>query len=198
MLIAAKIKYLTAEQVEAVINNAGSLRNKALLFLIYNCALRRSEVRLLIRDDYDKEHGVLCVTRLKKKTPRVHEIVLWNSTKGLLDKYLKSRKDHNDALFLSRKRGDALNYKAVYHIFKNAARKARITMRGHKLPGPHSLRHSFAVHSMNMGMPVELIKDHLAHESINTTLVYAQVMTTVKLRWAKRQEASHHFAKLGT
>lgn len=191
-----RIKYLTAEQVEDLIGGAGSLRDKALLFLIYNCALRRSEVRYLIRDDYDKTKGVISVTRAKKKTDTVHEIVLWGQTKALLDKYLKTRKDHYDALFLSRKRGDALNPKGVYHVFKAAAKKARIFVRGHEVPSPHSLRHAFAVHAMNMGMPVEIIKDHLAHESIDTTLSYAQVMTTVKLRWAKRQEASHHFAKL--
>lgn len=195
-LTSAKIKYLTVEQVEALVNNAGSLRNKALLFSIYNCALRRSEIRLLIRDDYDKSRGVLNVTRMKKRTPYSHDIVLWGSTKTLLDRYLKNRKDHKDALFLSRKRGDALHYKAIYHIFKTAAKRAKISLGGRL--GPHSLRHSFAVHAMNMGMPIELIKDHLAHESINTTLVYAQVMTTVKLRWARRQEASHHFARLGT
>lgn len=189
--LSPKIKYLSVEQVESLVGFAGSVRDTALLFLVYNCALRRSEVQYLIRDDYNPDRGILSVTRSKKGGAYVHEIVLWAETKSLLNQYLKSRKDHHDALFLSRKNGDAVGPQGVYYIFQRAAKKARIAAKS-----PHSLRHSFAVHSMNMGMPAELIKEHLAHESIDTTLSYARVMTTVKLRWAKRQEASHHFAKI--
>jgi integrase/recombinase XerD len=193
--------YFEPEEVEAVLRSAPRLRDKALLAVVYQCALRRGEVAFLRRDDYNPGRGMLKVTRLKKDGAFTHEIALWRRTKQLLNKYLASRRDHFDALFLSRKGGDSVGGHAVYRIFRNAAEKAGMAVRqprdgrGLRHPSPHRLRHSFAVHSMNFGARIEDVQEHLGHSSINSTLVYARVLNPRKKRIALLTEASHHFAK---
>jgi integrase len=197
---APEVLYFEPEEVESVLRSAGKLRDKALLAVIYQCALRRGEVALLRRDDYRPDRGFLRVTRLKKDGCFSHEIALWRRTKHILNQYLASRKDHFDALFLSRKGNDSIGGHAVYRIFRDAAEKAgvkveqRADRRGLRHPSPHRLRHSFAVHSMNFGARIEDVQEHLGHDSINSTLVYARVLNPRKKRNALLTEMSHCFA----
>lgn len=198
------VKYLEQQEVAAIIESAESKRDKAMLAVIYQCGLRRAEVGLLLRDDYNRPRSMLRVTRLKKRDSYWHELVLWASTKRLLDQYLKQReedKDYNDALFPSRKGGMPISHAGVYWAFVKAAEKAGVRIkdkpdeRGNRHPSPHRLRHSIAVHQMNCGIDIVDIQEHLAHAKIETTLVYARIMTPRKKRNAMLMQASHHFAK---
>jgi integrase/recombinase XerD len=196
------IKYLEPDEVEAIIGAAESPRDKAMLAILYVCGLRRGEVQFLVRDDYNATRGLLRVTRLKKRDSYWHEIPLWTKAKTLLNAYLKTRTDHHDALFLGRKGGQSLAPQGVYYVFLEAVKKAGIRItdktdgRGNRHPSPHRFRHSIAVHQMNCGIDIADIQEHLAHSSINTTIVYARVLTPRKKRNAMLMQASHHFAKL--
>jgi len=196
------IKYLEPDEVEAIIEAADSVRDKAMLAIMYVCGLRRGEIQFLVRDDYNVARGLLRVTRLKKRDSYWHEIPLWTRAKTLLNEYLKTRTDHNDALFLGRKGDQALAPQGVYYVFVEAAKKAGVRIRdvadgrGNRHPSPHRFRHSIAVHQMNCGINIADIQEHLAHASINTTMIYARVLTPRKKRNAMLMQASHHFAKL--
>lgn len=198
---ALDIKYFEPEEVTALIEAAETTRDKAMLAVAYNCALRRCEIGLLLRDDYNRPRSLLRVTRLKKRESYWHEIPLWLPTKKLLEAYLKEREDHFDALFLSRKGGEAVGRSAVYWAVVNAAEKAGIKVkdkpdgRGNRHPSPHRIRHSIAVHQMNCGMRIEDVQEHLAHSSITTTQIYARVLTPRKKRNAIVMQTSHHFAR---
>lgn len=187
------VKYLSAEQVASVIEAAGGLRNKALLAAVYQCGLRRGEVELLERDSFSRNrgHGVMKVTRIKKDGFYVQEIPLWRRTTTLLAEYIDSRTDHMDPLFLSHKLV-AMTGQAVYYVFRNAAIRAGLP---EDLLHPHVLRHSIAVHLMNMGVDLADVQEHLGHDSIDSTLVYARVLNPRKRRNALLSEVSHHFAK---
>lgn len=195
------IKYFEAEEIEAILAAARSVRDKALIYLVYQCGLRRGEVQFLTRHDYNAPRSMLRVTRLKKRSSFWHEVVLWTQTKKLLNEYLSTRKDHNDALFLAQ-RGDApIGPDGVYFILRYAAERAGIELtekdeRGNRHPSPHRLRHSIAVHQTNCGIPIEDIMEHLAHSSIATTMVYARVLTPRKKRNAMLMQASHCFARV--
>jgi site-specific recombinase XerD len=48
---------------------------------------------------------------------------------------------------------------------------------------------------MNFGARLEDVQEHLGHDSIQSTLVYAKVLTPRKKRLALLTEVSHHFPK---
>jgi len=45
---------------------------------------------------------------------------------------------------------------------------------------PHCLRHTFATHLLNAGVPLEILKELLGHHSLQQTLRYAQLYETTK------------------
>lgn len=197
-----QVKYCEPEQIEKILEATNSIRDKALLALVYQCGLRRSEVQLLSRNDYFPSRGMLRVLRRKKRETYWHEMVLWGRTKKLLNDYLKTRLDHFDALFLNESKlaGQPVGPQAVYYIFRDAAERAGVQPqgkkdgRGNRHLAPHVLRHSIAVGMMNCGIPVEVIMEHLAHAKLETTLIYARCLTPVKKRAAMMMESSHSFA----
>lgn len=188
------VSYLTPSQVKAVIQEAGSLRDRALLAIMYQCGLRRGEVRYLRRRDWDPDKsvkGVLTVWRLKHgEGIEPKEKPVWGRTRKLLEAYLSSRDDDHEALFLGK--NGPLGPQAVYCIFKAVAEKAGLP------PGlrhPHVLRHSIATHHANMGTDFGDIANLLDHKDMSSTMRYAQVLTPRKEDLAMRSECNHHFAK---
>ena len=189
-----RVNFLSRPEVERVISSTETVRNKALLSLIYQLGLRRGEVRFLRRRDFrenSSRYGSIVVWRLKRGDLMPNESPLWKRTSDLLKAYLRTRMDDSDALFLSQK-GLPLGPQAVYYIFKRAATKAGIDRsRRH----PHSLRHSIATHHSNMGTNIEDIMDLLGHKSVNSTMIYAQVLNPRKEEITIRSENSQSFAR---
>jgi integrase/recombinase XerD len=191
----ADIKYLTPEQVRAVIRAARTRRDRAMLAVMYNCGLRRSEVQLLTRDCFMRRKGtsgVLKVTRLKKDGHYVQEIPLWRRTSRLLRRYLRRRPDSNDALFLSRK-GGPVTGQCAYYVYKKAASRARIPE--DRVGKTHAMRHSIATHMIGMGLDLADVQNLLAHDDLNSTIVYARMTNPRMTRNALLMETSHHVAK---
>jgi integrase/recombinase XerD len=189
------IKYLTPEQVTNVIRACRNRRDRAMMAVMYECGLRRSEIGLLTRDSFVERSGtsgIMRVIRLKKKFPYVQEIPLWRRTTRLLKRYLRRRRDSSDALFLSRK-GGPVTGQAAYYVYRKAARRARLPedRRGKT----HAMRHSIATHMIAMGLDLADVQEHLGHHDINTTLVYARMTNPRKVRNTLLSEVSHHFAK---
>lgn len=194
-LVPRQIKYLTPQQVRAVIRSCRRRRDRAMLAVMYNCGLRRSEVGLLTRDCFVRRagtSGVLRVTRLKKAGTYQQEIPLWRRTSRLIRRYLRIRRDESDALFLSRK-GGPVSGQCAYYVYKRAATRARIP--ADRAGKTHALRHSIATHMIGMGLDLADVQDHLGHDDINTTLVYAKMTNPRKTRNALLAEVSHHVAK---
>ena len=59
----------------------------------------------------------------------------------------------------------------VYRVVERLGEKAAIPFPVH----PHLLRHSGAKHLRRKGMPLEVLKEILGHESYDTTLIYGGV-----------------------
>ncbi len=150
------------------------LRDRAMLELLFSTGLRVSELCSLDTD--------LDLTRdsfpIRGKGDKVRVVFLSDVAKDAVRTYLKSRKDMQEALFVSVPRNKSvkkdptrLTPRSVELMIKTYAAKAGIT----KKVTPHVMRHSFATDLLNNGADIRSVQQLLGHASINTTQIYTHV-----------------------
>ncbi len=146
-----------------------TLRDLAMLELLYSSGLRLAELVSLNLDDIDFEERIVRVTGKGAKTRVVP--VGGKACQALRD-WLAVRpvQARETALFTSL-RGRRLGARAVQHRVRQRAR-----LRG--LPGrlhPHTLRHSFASHLLESSGDLRAVQELLGHADISTTQVYTHL-----------------------
>ncbi len=148
-----------------------SLRDKAMLELLFSTGLRVSELCSL-NSDLDLSQDSFSV---RGKGDKVRVVFLSPTAKGAVSAYLKARKDMEEALFVNIPLGKAdpsrLTPRSIERIIKMYATKAGIT----KKVTPHVLRHSFATDLLNNGADIRSVQQLLGHASINTTQIYTHI-----------------------
>jgi len=161
-------RYLTQPELIAFFAAISSPRDRALFALIYHCGLRVGETALLARRDLDLDRGRVLVRRLKGG--RWSEQPLFAGTRDLLATYLASQSADAAAPLFPGRRGP-LGRRQIQTLF-TAYRDAA------GLPPHytcHSLRHSIATHLLDAGMHLEFVQDHLGHQDIRSTTLYARI-----------------------
>lgn len=151
-----------------------SLRDKAILELLFSTGLRVSELCAL-NSDIDLTRDDLSV---RGKGDKVRVVFISDAAKAAVKNYLKVRKDMEEALFVNIPRGAAnkrspsrLTPRSIELLIKTYAAKAGIT----KKVTPHVLRHSFATDLLSNGADLRSVQALLGHASINTTQIYTHV-----------------------
>src|SRR3989344_1520022 len=150
-----------------------SLRDKAILELLFSTGLRVSELCSLT-NDIDFSPGEFSV---RGKGSKVRVVFVSEGARAALNKYLKARKDMNDALFvqvgkeINSKEPAPLTRRSVERIVKHYAAKAGI---GKKVT-PHVIRHSFATDLLSNGADLRSVQAMLGHANIATTQIYTHV-----------------------
>lgn len=160
---------LTIEELEIVRESCKSLRERALVEVMYSTGCRLSEVTgMRISQIDDKDFSIRVIGKGNK------ERVVYLSFKAMyhLKKYLNSRKDELDFLFVTSRRPirdmtNAAIQKEIDHIEKRAGLKKPLT--------PHVFRHSFAQLATDAGIDLADLQQLLGHENPSTTLTYAKV-----------------------
>jgi integrase/recombinase XerD len=157
-----------------------SMRNAALLELLYGTGARISEAVGLDVDDLDVESGAV---RLLGKGSKQRIVPLGSYAKAACGAYLTRARPSlaavgrsSPAVFLNA-RGSRLSRQSAWTVLKRAAAKAGVT----SAVSPHTLRHSFATHLLDGGADVRVVQELLGHASVTTTQVYTMV-TVDRLR----------------
>ena len=103
-------------------------------------------------------------------------------TKLHLQQYLDSRKDENEALFVSlREPGKRITIGGIESRLRKMGQKLEINK-----VHPHKFRRTLATMAIDKGMPIEQLQRLLGHQRIDTTLQYAMVkQSNVKLAHKK-------------
>ncbi|MEK7614118.1 MAG: site-specific tyrosine recombinase/integron integrase [Patescibacteria group bacterium] len=159
-----------------------SLRDKAMLELLFSTGLRVSELCSLPRDlDLKKDEF-----SIRGKGEKVRVVFLSDSAKDAVKKYLGKRSDMDDALFVNVGRiprpdlepkflrsglGIRLTPRSVERIVAHYAIKAGIS----KKVTPHIIRHQFATDLLSNGADIRSVQIMLGHSSISTTQIYTHV-----------------------
>jgi site-specific recombinase XerD len=137
-----------------------SLRNRALLEVLYSCGLRSAEVVGLDLADVDLDREALHVRGKggKDRVVPLGEHAAWRLGSYLRDARPRLAAGACDAVFLSA-RGRRLDTSTVRRL----------------LPNPHRLRHAYATHLLEGGADLRTIQELLGHSSLSTTQIYSHV-----------------------
>lgn len=154
-------------------SNEKSLRDYAILQLLFSTGLRLSELCSLTRDINLNTDEL----SIKGKGGKVRVVFISDEAKKSLREYLKERKDMDEPLFVkvSKEKGNGENSgltpRSVERIVKTSAIKAGIS----KKVTPHIIRHCFATDLLSNGADLRSVQAMLGHSNISTTQIYTHV-----------------------
>ena len=166
-----------------------SIRDKAMLELLYATGIRVSELINLTVSDVNLSIGIIHLTESKKE--RI--IPLYPAAVKSIANYLVNVRpaivadDREDKLFTNMT-GSPMTRQGFWKIIKHYADSAGIK----KDITPHTLRHSFAAHLLENGANLSDIKEMLGHADISSTQIYAQMM---KNKYAAAYSRFHPLAR---
>lgn len=186
-------KSMSLDEVLALLDGAGgdaptdgplTLRNRALLELLYSTGARISEAVGLDIDDVDT-HARSVLLRGKGGKQRL--VPVGRPAIAAFDAYLvRGRPDLArrgrgiPAIFLNA-RGGRLSRQSAWQVLQDAAERAGISA----AVSPHTLRHSFATHLLDGGADVRVVQELLGHASVTTTQIYTLVtVNALREVWA--------------
>lgn len=163
-----------------------SMRDKAILELLFSTGLRVSELASLTIDTVDLKRDEFSV---RGKGGKVRVVFLTGTAKDAVKAYLEKRGDAGEALFIAHstigkpkegKKGpgkvitvstEPLTTRSIENIVKHYAIKAGIS----KKVTPHVIRHSFATDLLSNGADLRSVQAMLGHSNISTTQIYTHV-----------------------
>ncbi len=178
-----QVTFLTYEEIGRMIasipsdNKDQSLRDKAIIELLFSSGLRVSELVQLNRDHINTKRREFMV---RGKGQKDRPIFLSTTAAQHIDAYLASRSDSLAPLFLNYSRNNTIsnsgNYRrltsrSIQRIINKYARLAGIT----KHVSPHTMRHSFATDLLMNGADLRSVQSMLGHSNISTTQIYTHV-----------------------
>jgi integrase len=164
-------KYLTQDELRKFFNAITAPRDRALFAVIYHYGLRVDEATALTVDDLDVKNHRLRIRRPNNGVGG--EKPLWRHTAKLFRAYMRVRRDVSPYLFTGQE--GALKKRQMQNLFADYCRLAGITGRS-----IHALRHSIAVHLLEVGRGIEYVADHLGHRNIQNTRIYAQITNPLR------------------
>ncbi len=172
-------KALSIEEIDLLldipIKNAFSVRNKAILELLYASGLRVSELVNLKIGDIDFE---MALVRTMGKGRKERIVPLGDYALKALYIYIYEYRNQllikgwNEYLFINN-HGTNLTRQAIFKMIQSLAKEKGIETSF----SPHTLRHSFATHLLQNGANLRDIQEMLGHSSLSTTQIYTHVST---------------------
>ncbi len=178
--------YLERDQIDALfagLPTSGqlALRDHALLLFLYNTGARAQEAADLRARDLHLEEPARALLHGKGGKHRCTP--LWPRTASLLSQLLNTRPQPpspDQPAFASR-RGTPLTRFGIHKLVRRHTRNLPRSL-GHDRQSisPHVIRHTTAVHLLEAGVELNVIRAWLGHASIDTTNRYAEITTRTK------------------
>ncbi len=175
---------ITSEELQKLLaspngSDLKSLRDKAILELLFSTGLRVTELCSLSRDINLNSDEL----SIRGKGGKVRVVFISEEARNAVKTYLSKRKDMDSALFVRVGRDDKnsskkqiqvdshLNRHSIERIVRHYATKTGIS----KKVTPHVIRHVFATDLLSNGADLRSVQALLGHSSIVTTQIYTHV-----------------------
>jgi site-specific recombinase XerD len=179
--------YLERDEISSLLKQLPSegryaLRERALFMFLYNTGARAQEVADLRAEDLELDASPR--VRLHGKGDKWRTCPLWQQTADLLTTLIAhadAKDGSGNAVFTSHT-GKPLTRFGIYKIVRRHTdsfrRDSKTTKRRHI--SPHIFRHTAAMHLLESGVEVNVIRNWLGHVSLETTNRYAEITTRMK------------------
>ncbi|MBX9951471.1 MAG: site-specific integrase [Candidatus Obscuribacterales bacterium] len=178
--------FLEKEEVNQMLRNASAakqsklaFRDNVLLLFMYNTGARVQEVTDLKVEQLELD---ALRVRLHGKGGKWRMCPLWKETAAALQKLIgEPARASGDPVFLSNT-GKQLTRFGIYKLVrKHTQRISKTRSNGSfKAVSPHTIRHSTAIHLLESGVEVNVIRGWLGHVSLDTTNRYAEINMRMK------------------
>jgi len=166
-------RFLTMEEVKHMIAASGKNRRDSMVIkCLFYLGLRNSELQKLHVDDIDFINRTVKIVQGKGNKDRYVPIP---SRRFAAELRKQSGKQTSGLLIGGRGTNNMLSDRHIRRIVKKYAIGAGI--RKPEDVHPHTLRHSYATHLQNQGLPLNAIQQILGHENIETTTIYLHLGT---------------------
>jgi len=154
-----------------------SLRDRAILEVLYGCGLRVSELCALKRADVVADGELL---RIFGKGSKERLVPIGGAAGRALVRYFEgsresfSRGDLSETHVFVTRFGKPFTRQGIFKIIRERATAVGISA---DRISPHVLRHCFASHMLSRGADIRAIQELLGHADIGTTQIYTHVDT---------------------
>lgn len=181
--------YLEVDEVNAILksidqSNWIGRRDFFLISLLYNTGARVQEICDLKVKSFRIDSPPLVTIHGKGKKTR--QVPLWPDTKRLLIAYFDEAglSDKADAPVFCNLRGIPIGRFGIRYIIekRTQAAVASCPKLAKKVIGPHTFRHTTAMHLLQAGVELSVIRSWLGHVDIATTHGYVEIDMEMKRR----------------
>lgn len=162
-------RVMSLEDIERLIDAAETIRNKAIIALMYSSGLRVSELCRLAPEDINMH--TMQVHIRGGKNHQDHYTILSKRALGLLIEYWRSYPVRREILFVGSKgKHEPMKPSGVEIMLRKVGNSVGINHMH-----PHILRHSFASHMIESGVSLEYIQAMMGHRDPESTHRYIHV-----------------------
>ena len=168
-------KHITEEELEKLVNGRVRgkreskrriLRHKAILFLLFYHALRKSELYSLKWDCIDFHSQTIHIKRSKGGKDSIHPLL--KKELNVLTELYESRKGD---YVIDSPGGKMLKGSTLNQFFRRINAHKIINLNVH----PHMLRHGCGFYLANKGIDTRSIQVYMGHSSIRSTEIYTEI-----------------------
>ena len=188
----AETHFLERDEMEALLRHLPrtgrlALRDHTLLLFLYNTGARAQEVADLRAGNL--ELGENAKVRLHGKGDKWRTCPLWHQSATLLAELLDASNEPPaaDAPVFCSVTGDALTRFGIYKIVRRHAGHLD-NARTNRRVSPHIFRHTAAMHLLEAGVEINVIRGWLGHADLTTTNRYAEINTKTKMQALRTTE----------
>lgn len=181
------MNYLEVNEVKLILDNidrkkSNGERDYVLLKLLYNTGARVQEICDLRVKSIT--FGQIPIVTIVGKGNKTRHVPIWPETAKLVQNYLKITQltEQLDRNLFMNSHGEPLGRFGVRYIIKQRclAAESRCPSLKEKNIGPHTFRHSLAMHFLQAGIDLSIIKSWLGHVNIATTHGYIEIDMKMK------------------
>jgi len=168
-----KIVFFSKEQLKRLLDNIKNDFHKMAVLLLYETGARAEEAREIKFSDVEKSGRIKVLTLKQRKKNKVYRYLKISDKllAMILDYRIKSGLEDDDFILAKRIGAKAIARRNIEAMLKYNVEKIlgkEYLDKAH----PHALRHTRAIHLLDSGMNIMLLKNFLGHKNIMSTLVY--------------------------